>query len=219
MAKRFFYACAIAFCAVMSAFAQDSDYKKNTVLIYAGPQLSTANCGGATLSGKFSYMAGAQFEHNFTEMWGFYAGAEYTSKGTKDLLFTDGRKDDYTLNYIQVNLGAKLAKEIWGIDGFLEVGPYVAYGIGGSCKVGGYEMDGNSFDDLSVRGGSIYTDGGCGFNKFDAGLNVGIGAEWKGFRLMVGYQQGLMDIADKDLISNGYKNYGFYAKVGYGFKF
>ena len=31
---------------------------------------------------------------------------------------------------------------------------------------------------------------------------------------MVGYQQGLMNIADEDLISNGYKNYGFYAKVG-----
>ena len=31
---------------------------------------------------------------------------------------------------------------------------------------------------------------------------------------MVGYQQGLMNIADEDLVSD-YKNYGFYVKVGY----
>lgn len=219
MIKKMIGALALALCVVVCANAQDNSEKKNTVLIYAGPQLSTANCGGATLSGKFSYLAGLQYEHNFSEMWGFYAGAEYSAKGTKDLLFTDGRKDDYNLNYIQVNLGGKFQKEIWGIDGFIEVGPYLAYGLGGSCKVGGHNMDGSSFDDLSVSNGGIYTDGGCGFKKFDAGINVGVGAEFSGFRIMVGYQQGLMNIADDQLISNGYKNYGFYAKVGYGFKF
>ena len=71
----------------------------------------------------------------------------------------------------------------------------------------------------AVRNYQIYTDGGCGFKKFDAGINVGVGVEFSGFRIMVGYQQGLMNIADDQLIANGYKNYGFYAKVGYGFKF
>lgn len=216
MIKKLFCAMAMAFCVVVSATAQDD--KKNTVLIYAGPQFSTASATGG-LTGKFSYLAGLQYERNFSEMWGVYAGAEYTSKGTNDFTFVNGRKDDYSLDYIQLNLGGKFAKEIWGIDGFIEAGPYVSYGLGGSCKINGHEMDGSSFDDLSIRNGDIYTDGGCGFNKFDAGLNVGVGAEWSGFRLMVGYQQGLMNIADKDLISNGYKNYGFYAKVGYGFKF
>lgn len=221
MIKKMIGALAFALCAVVCANAQDNNNeKKNTVLIYAGPQLSTANCsGGATLSGKFSFLAGLQYEHNFSEMWGFYAGAEYSAKGTKDLLFEDGREDNYNLNYIQVNLGGKFQKEILGIDGFIEVGPYLAYGLGGSCEVGGHEMDGSSFDDLSVRNYQIYADGGCGFKKFDAGINVGVGVEFSGFRIMVGYQQGLMNIADDQLIANGYKNYGFYAKVGYGFKF
>lgn len=220
MIKKMICVCAFALCAVVCANAQDNSEKKNTVLIYAGPQLSTATCGGGlSLGSKFSYLAGLQYEHNFSDMWGFYAGAEYSAKGTKDFMFTDGRKDDYNLNYIQVNLGGKFEKEIWGIDGFIEVGPYLAYGLGGSCKVDGNEMDGSSFDDLSVRGGYIYTDGGCGFKKFDVGFNVGVGAEFSGFRVMVGYQQGLLDIADENLISNGYKNYGFYAKVGYGFNF
>lgn len=213
-------ALALALCTVVCASAQDNNVKKNTVLIYAGPQLSTAQCGGGVaLSGKFSYLAGLQYEHNFSEMWGLYAGAEYSAKGTKNLMFTDGRKDDYNLNYLQLNLGGKFEKEIWGILGFIELGPYLSYGLGGSCKIGGNEMDGSSFDDLSVSNGYLYTDGGCGFKKFDAGINVGVGADFKGFRIMVGYQQGLMNIADDLLISNGYKNYGFYAKVGYGFKF
>ena len=212
--------CALALCAVVSAYAQDDNEKKNTLLIYAGPQLSTAKCGGGmSLSGKFSYLAGLQYEHNFSEMWGLYVGGEYTAKGTKDLLFTDGRTDDYNLNYVQLNLGGKFAKEFWGINGFIELGPYVAYGLGGSCEINGHEMDGSSFDNLSIRHHDIYDDGGAGFKRFDAGINIGIGAEYYGFRLMLGYQQGFMDIADKDLISNGYKNYGFYAKVGYGFKF
>lgn len=220
MVKKKLCACALALCTVVCANAQDNNEKKSSVFFYAGPQVSTAKCGGGmSLSGKFSYLGGVQYEHNFSEMWGFYAGAEYTSKGTKDLEFTDGRSDNYTLNYVQLNLGGKFAKEIWGINGFIEVGPYLAYGLGGSCEIGGHDMDGNSFDDLSVRGDNIYTDGGAGFNKFDAGFNIGLGAEYKGFRIMVGYQQGLMNIADEDLISNGYKNYGFYAKVGYAFNF
>ncbi len=74
-------------------------------------------------------------------------------------------------------------------------------------------MDGNSFDDLSVSGGSIYTDGGAGFNKFDAGFNVGLGAEYKGFRLMVGYQQGLMNIADEDSILMAIRTMVFMPKL------
>lgn len=218
MVKKILLACAIVLCTIMSINAQDNDFKKNTLLIYAGPQFSKASANGG-LSGKFSYLAGVQYERNFSEMWGIYAGAEYTSKGTNDFTFMDGHKDDYTLNYIQLNLGGKFAKDIWGIDGIIEAGPYVSYGVGGSCKIDGHKMDKSSFDDLCIRDGYIYTDGGCGFKRLDIGINVGIGAEYKGFRLMLGYQRGLMNIADDQLISNGYKNYGFYAKIGYGFSF
>ncbi|MBQ0057070.1 MAG: outer membrane beta-barrel protein [Bacteroidales bacterium] len=218
MAKKVICALAIALCAVMSAFSQDNDFKTNTVLIYVGPQFSTAKATGG-ITGKFSYLAGLQYERNFLKMCGVYVGAEYTSKGTNNFTFLDGRQDDYCLNYVQMNLGLKFAKEIWGIDGFVNAGPYLSYGIGGECTVNGHEMDESSFDDLSISSGMIYTDGGCGFNKFDAGINVAVGAEYRGFRLMFGYQQGLMNIADDNLISNGYKNYGFYAKVGYGFSF
>ncbi|MBQ2857371.1 MAG: outer membrane beta-barrel protein [Bacteroidaceae bacterium] len=211
MIKKFLSVLTLTLCFVLVAKAQEDNSRKNKVIVYAGPQLSTANCGGGVaLSGKFSYLAGVQYEHDLSDMWGFYAGAEYTSKGINGLEFMDGHEDDYTLNYVQCNLGVKFEKEIFGIDGLAEVGPYVAYGIGGNSTQGSTGYEGNSFGEFGEN---------FGFKKFDAGINVGVGADFGGLRIMVGYQHGLMNIADEDLISNGYKNYGFYAKIGYGFKF
>lgn len=220
MIKKVFCAIALALC-VVSASAQDD--KQNVLVVYGGPQFSMASVGGGYSSGsKFSYLGGLQYERNgvFGEDFGLYGGLEYTAKGVNGVEFVgSSREDDYGLNFLQLNLGVKYAKEIWGIEGFGEIGPYVAYGIGGSSSINGHDLDGNSFESLSVSGGSIYTDGGAGFSKFDAGFKVAIGAEFSGFRVMAGYQQGLIDIADSDLISNGYKNYGFFAAIGYGFKF
>ena len=106
-------------CVGMSANAQEGNSKKNLFVIYAGPQLSSASAGGGlTLSGKFSYLAGIQYERNavFGEYFGLYTGLEYSAKGTKDLAFLDGRTDDYNLNYLQLNLGIKFSKEIWGVS-------------------------------------------------------------------------------------------------------
>lgn len=208
MIKKVFLAIAMVLC-VANASAQDD--KKNVLVVYGGPQLSTAsNTGGVT--GKFSYLGGLQYERNgmFGEDFGLYGGIEYTAKGTKDFTFVDGHKDDYNLNYVQLNLGVKYAKEIWGINGFGEIGPYVAYGIGGESEQGTTGYKGDSFGDYGEN---------FGFNNLDFGFRVAIGAEFSGFRVMAGYQQGLMNIADKQLISNGYKNYGFFAAIGYGFKF
>ena len=209
------------FCAIMmamfvtGAFAQDDD-KQNVIVAYVGPQFSMATIGGGGFStgAKFSFLGGLQYERNavFGDDFGLYGGLEYSAKGVKDFMFLDGHMDNYNLNYLQLNLGAKYSKEIWGIDGFGEVGPYLAYGIGGESEWGifGYKCD--SFGDFDF--------GKClGFKKFDFGFRIAVGAEFSGFRIMAGYQQGLINVADKKLISNGYKNYGFYAAVGYGFKF
>ncbi|MDY3945239.1 MAG: outer membrane beta-barrel protein [Prevotella sp.] len=218
MFKKFLCAIVLVCCVGTTVNAQEKDSKKNQFVIYAGPQLSTAN-GGASLSGKFSWLAGVQYERMFGEGgFGMYAGGEYTAKGIKDyklynLSDYSSMKDEYNLNYIQLNLGVKYAKEIWGFNGFGEIGPYVAYGLGGSAKCDGYKMDDGSFGDWTST-----VEGGVGFKKFDFGINVAIGAEYNGFRLMVGYQQGLTDIAGERL-ADGYKNYGFYAKVGYAFGF
>lgn len=197
-------------CLTLSAGAQEH---KSQVYVYGGPQFSMAKCGGNFSTGsKTSFLAGAQYERNLTDLWGYFVGAEYSAKGVNDLLFTNNKSADYSLNYVQLNLGAKIAKTIWGIDGMIEVGPYVAYGIGGSATHDGNELGDGSFGEFTDN-----YDGGAGFKRFDAGFNVAIGVERWGLRLMGGYQQGLLGIADKEYISNGYKNYGFYIKLGYAF--
>ena len=217
MMKKFFCAMALALC-VVSASAQDE--KKSSLLIYGGPQYSTAN-SGAALSTKISYLAGFQYERDgiFGEDLGLFGGVEYSAKGVKDMKFVDGRQASFDMNYLQVNLGVKYAKEIWGIEGFGFAGPYVAYGLGGDAEFDGHDMEDGSFGDVHEAGpGMFYYDGGAGMSKFDLGFNIGVGAEWKNIRLMAGYQQGLLDLAD-DHVIDSYKNYGFYLKLGYALKF
>lgn len=217
MIKKVFLAIAMVLC-VANASAQDD--KKSSLLIYAGPQYSTANSGMA-LSTKISYLAGLQYEREglLGEDFGLFGGVEYSAKGVKDMLFLDGRQATFDMNYIQLNLGVKYAKEFWGIEGFGFAGPYVAYGLGGDAEFAGYDLEDGSFGDVHEAGSdTFYTDGGAGFNKFDLGFNIGLGAEWKNIRLMAGYQQGLLNISDEHVVDN-YKNYGFYLKVGYAFKF
>ena len=210
--KKVFCAIALTLC-VVGVSAQDSDDKKNVVVVYAGPQLSSASTGGVT--GKFSYLGGVQYERNsvFGEGFGLYGGLEYTAKGTKDFTWLNGNKGDFDLNFLQLNLGVKYEREIWGLQGFGQVGPYAAIGIGGKTKMW------NSNASIKIKSFESYDDGGAGFKKFDYGLRFALGAEYKGFRLTVGYQLGLANIADKQYISNGYKNNGFFASLGYGFKF
>lgn len=210
MLKKIFTALSLALVVCIAVNAQE-DEKKNVLTVYAGPQLSTASANGG-LSAKFSYLAGVQYERNavFGDNFGLYGGLEYTAKGTKDFTFVDGHMDNYDLNYLQLNLGIKFYKEIWGIDGFALAGPYLAYGIGGESEQGSSGYTGDSFGDFGEN---------FGFKRFDAGINVAVGAEFNGFVICAGYQKGFVDIADENLISNGYKNYGFYAKLGYSFKF
>ena len=143
MMKKFFCAMALALC-VVSASAQDE--KKSSLLIYGGPQYSTAN-SGAALSTKISYLAGFQYERDgiFGEDLGLFGGVEYSAKGVKDMKFVDGRQASFDMNYLQVNLGVKYAKEIWGIEGFGFAGPYVAYGLGGDAEFDGHDMEDGSF--------------------------------------------------------------------------
>lgn len=212
--------CAIALVmSVVCASAQDE--KKSSLMIYAGPQYSTAN-SGAALSTKISFLAGLQYEREgiIGDDFGLYAGVEYSAKGVKDMMFLDGREGNFDMNYIQLNLGLKYTKEFWGIEGFGFAGPYVAYGIGGDSEIGGNEFEDGTFGDVhSPSSGYFYYDGGAGFSKLDYGLNIGVGAEWKNIRLIAGYQKGFADISNDNVLSDGFKNYGFYLKVGYAFKF
>jgi len=205
---------------VAPLLAQEKEEKKSALIIYAGPQFSMAAVESSfNPSCKFSYLAGVGYERNdLFGHFGLFGALEFSEKGTKDFLYLDGSSANYNLRYLQLNLGIKYQRTFWGIKGFGELGPYFAYGLGGSASFNGHDLDGSSFDDLSIRDGIIYPDGGAGFKKFDVGFKVAIGVEFHNIQVKAGYQRGFVNIADKQLISNGYKNHGYFITVGYSFK-
>lgn len=219
MFKKILFAAVLSL-SVVSLSAQENNEKQSALILYAGPQFSMANVdGGFNPSCKFSYLAGVGYErNNLFNHFGLFGALEFSEKGTKNFLFMDGRTDSYNLRYLQLNIGLKYQRTFWGIQGFGEVGPYLAYGIGGTTSVNGYELDEGSFNDLSVRNNQIQTDGGAGFKRFDIGFKVAIGVEFHNIQIKAGYQRGFMNIADDQLISNGYKNHGFFITAGYAFK-
>ncbi len=202
--------------AVFAADGEKNEVKKNALVVYVGPHFSMASIsgGGINPSAKISFTAGLAYERNFYGDFGVVGGLEFTEKGTNDFLFVDGRTDDYSLQYLQLNLAVKYSKEFWGMKGFGQAGPYIAYGVGGKCKINGYELQGGTFDEFTNQ-----VSGGAGFKKFDAGIRVAIGVEFYNVRITAGYQRGFVNIADENLISNKYRNQGLFVTAGYAFKF
>ena len=91
----------------------------------------------------------------------------------------------------------------------LHAGPYVAYGIGGKSKVKLSSSEG------SAELGDVDVFGDDGFKRFDAGLGLGVGAEFGPILVDLGWDMGLVDISGS---SNGnVKNQNAYLSVGYTF--
>jgi hypothetical protein len=83
----------------------------------------------------------------------------------------------------------------------LHAGPYVAYGLGGKAKAGSLEID--TFDD------------DLGFKPFDAGLGLGVGAEFGKILVDVGWDMGLTNISR--ISSMDVKTQNAYISLGYKF--
>ena len=130
-------------------------------------------------------------------------GLFFSTKGAK---FSDKADGDWvdanvTANYLQ--LPVHLAYKINVTPGtrvVLHAGPYVGYGIGGKMKVGSLSID--TFDkDL-------------GFKPFDAGLGLGVGAEFGKILIDLGWDMGLTNIAR---VGGDIKNQNAYLSLGYKF--
>jgi hypothetical protein len=87
-------------------------------------------------------------------------------------------------------------------------GPYAAYGVGGSRK-----LDAGELGSLEVD--KIFGDGMSQYKPFDAGLGLGVGAEFGPILVDLGWDMGLVNISNT---SNGnVKNQNAYLSVGYKF--
>lgn len=90
----------------------------------------------------------------------------------------------------------------------LHAGPYAAYGVGGKSKLSGSVGDIGAEYEEDVFGDD-------GFKRFDAGLGLGVGAEFGPLLFDIGWDMGLVNIVDSD--NGDLKNQNAYLSVGYKF--
>lgn len=127
------------------------------------------------------------------------SGLLYSSKGCK---FDD---ETWSPAYLEIPILASYRYDFSEAAQLqFNVGPYLAYGIGGKYKYDGYGDDEEEdfFDDDT--------------NKFDCGLQFGLGVTFaKHFNIGVSYQFGLTKVFDDDDVS--VKNNNLMINLGYTF--
>lgn len=146
---------------------------------------------------RFSPNFGVTADFRLTEDWFILSGLEYTSKQT--LFKAQGKRTRIDACYLQIPI--RLAQKFDlpnNVRWVVFAGPYVAYGISG--KTGTKREEIKTFsDDL--------------FKRFDCGLGIGTGFEYKNLSIMGGYDHGFIDVSDnfggKVRMQNGYVSLGF----------
>lgn len=173
--------------------------------------LNMSNFYGDELSDKnmktgFHIGVGADFE--FAPNMAIQSGLLFTSKGAKyttDLVSTELNAN---ANFLQLPLHFAYKIDVMpGTRVVLHAGPYVAYGIGGKTSAGNVEVD--TFKD------DAFLDVLNGLKPFDAGIGLGVGAEFGSILLDLGWDMGLTNLSRV----NGYdiKTQNAYLSVGFKF--
>lgn len=123
---------------------------------------------------------GIQLSRN-TPLW-LEAGLIYSEKGGKTHI--DNDKVTYRLSYLQLPIVVKYSIDV-DDDFFVQpfFGGYLALGLGGKAKNYGERESYDIFDDM---------------NRFDGGLRLGCGAEYRMMYAEIGYDLGLANIAQDD---------------------
>ncbi len=173
--------------------------------------LNMSNFYGDELNDKnmktgFHIGVGADFE--FAPNMGIQSGLFFTSKGAKyttDLVSTELNAN---ANFLQLPLHFAYKIDVMpGTRVVLHAGPYVAYGIGGKTSAGNLEVD--TFKD------DAFLDVLNGLKPFDAGLGLGVGAEFGRILVDLGWDMGLTNISRID--NADLKTQNAYLSVGYKF--
>jgi len=105
------------------------------------------------------------------------SGVYFSMQGAKD------GDNSIALNYFKIPVLIKYGVQVsdeFAVLPFL--GPTIAFGVGGDWKTAGE--------------GSESSFGKGKFNRFDAGIRFGCGAEWNKLYLELGYEFGITNIAD-----------------------
>lgn len=173
---------------------------------FYGDELSDKNT-------KIGFHIGLSADYDFMYNSAIQTGLFFTTKGAKYKGSLGSVSGEISVNPMYLQLPVHYAYKLDVSPGtriVFHAGPYAAYGVGGKTKF-----------KVSSEGGSAERDGEnvFGSNKllkpFDAGLGLGVGAEFGPMVLDLGWDMGLVNISNT---SNGnIKNQNAYLSVGYKF--
>ena len=188
----------------------------------ASAQLNLGVKGGVNMSNfygdelddqnvKIGFHIGLAADYEFAYNSAIQTGLFFTTKGAKYSESIGDATGDFTVNPMYLQLPVHYAYKLDVTPGtriVFHAGPYVAYGIGGKSKLSGSLGDWDGETEWDVFGDD-------GFKRFDAGLGLGVGAEFGPILLDLGWDMGLVNIADSN--SGDIKNQNAYLSVGYKF--
>ncbi len=188
----------------------------------ASAQLNLGVKGGVNMSNfygddlddqnvKIGFHVGLAADYEFAYNSAIQTGLFFTTKGAKYSESVGDASADFTVNPMYLQLPVHYAYKLDVTPGtriVFHAGPYVAYGIGGKSKLSGSLGDWDGETEWDVFGDD-------GFKRFDAGLGLGVGAEFGPILLDLGWDMGLVNIADSN--SGDIKNQNAYLSVGYKF--
>jgi hypothetical protein len=157
---------------------------------------------------KIGFNVGLLADYEFSYNSAIQTGLFFTTKGFK----YDSQNLDYTENLMYLQLPVHYAYKLDVSPGtrvVFHAGPYAAYGIGGSRKLDVGELSGEWDVD------KIFGDGAGQYKAFDAGLGLGVGAEFGPILVDLGWDMGLVNISNAD--NGNIKNQNAYLSIGYKF--
>lgn len=241
--KKFFLSGVLAFAALLSVNAQDSQrirfgveagYNNSSISTEETSSMSGFNAGVKLEVGLPNVLRGAYLSAGFkitTKSWkasvdwidndyydgsGYYYEDYYTTRS-----WDDDDWDSYHITTkvkpyyldIPIHIGYRF-NVAPKASLFFEVGPYFDFGLFGKCT---YSMSGD-FYDYTLSGDAIdnvFTEEDC-MKRFDVGIGAKIGAEFaKHYQISLGYDHGLNNVfKDTDESS---KNRNFTVSVAYVF--
>lgn len=170
---------------------------------------------------KIGYTVGVGMDYAFSDMWSIQPSLMLSSKGTKISYEEDGYeyKESYNPLYLELPVLAAAKFAISDNAKFVvNAGPYFAFGLGGKAKITETDESDYDFKLFSKEDGEEE----AVMNRFDVGLQYGVGLELNKFLVNLSGQYGFTkllkgEMEDGDGKKVSPKNLGFSITVGYKF--